>query len=401
VLGSAASIAALTQLRLTDCDLLDELSSGALAALSVLPFGLQHLSIRRIFHKGCSVRAPFPAGVLPRLQQLTYLELAGMHLLDPPMAKALGLPPVFFFGTEGEGQEGEGEAGEGEGEEVGALQPLQALTRLVELRLDVLQYDRGEDSSHCRITSSILPSSRQLKRLVLSGRVQLEPDALAGRTQLQLLDLDLTHTIFGAAAEAAQLLSHIQPMQELTHLHLGNLWAVREGSPPAAAYSALIASSKLQYLDISECRLPEGVLPHLFPAGRQLPNLQSLNIAHVREHSEPATIPEGSRLVSCCPRLQSLHLGGVQGLNAVWLAPLQGLSGLHMLRFAGPCLTSDGWQALCQLTGLRELDMCYLPPATREQLLQATQLQQLTRFVFRGFMDQFDCSGRFQGDGTA
>jgi hypothetical protein len=218
VLGDAASVAALTQLRLADCDLLDELSSGGLAALSVLPTRLEHLSISRIYSG--SFKAHFPAGVLPRLQQLTYLELADMYLLHPPMAESLGLPPLFFFGMEGNGEEGEGEGIKAW--ETAALQPLQALTRLVELQLDNLQFDRGEDTSHCRITASIIPSSSHLKRLVLSGGVELEPDALAGKTQLQMLDLDLVHTV-SAAAEVAQLLSHIQPLQGMTHLHLGSL----------------------------------------------------------------------------------------------------------------------------------------------------------------------------------
>jgi hypothetical protein len=389
VLGDAARVAALTQLRLTDCDILDGISSGALAALSVLPTGLEHLSISRIWYSG-TFKAHFPAGVLPRLQQLTYLELAGMLFLDPPQAKSLGLPPVFFPGEDSDGEQGEGE---GEGAEEGAtaaLQPLQALTHLDELHLDDLQFDRGfEDNSPCRITASIMPSSTHVKCLVLSGGVQLEPDALAGKTQLQLLDLDLTHLVTGAAAEVAQLLSHIQQLQDLTHLRLRNFWAVDEGSPPATAYSVLTASSKLQHLSIDMARLPDGVLRHLFPAGRHLPNLQFLKFAHVRESDgELATMPEGSRLVSCCPSLQTLVLGGGQGLTAARLAPLQGLSGLHMLHIAGAGLRSDGWQAVCQLTRLRDLHLCWLH-ATQVESLQATQLHHLTRFVYRGHVEEF------------
>jgi hypothetical protein len=68
----------------------------------------------------------------------------------------------------------------------------------------------------------MLPSTL-LKTLVLSGGVQLEPDTLAGKTLLQYLDLDFTHTVSGGGAEVAQLLSHIQPLQELTRLRLGDL----------------------------------------------------------------------------------------------------------------------------------------------------------------------------------
>jgi hypothetical protein len=403
VLGDVSRLAALTQLRLTDCDLLDP-AWGVLAALSVLT-GLEHLSISRIYHK-VGGKAHFPPGIFPQMQQLTYLELAGMYVVAPSKAKVMPfpVPPVFFFGGEGHGggqaDEGQGLEGQGEADgEAAALQPLQALTRLVELRLDALQLDTmvpvGPDSevggtiaTPCRITASQLASTN-LKCLVFSGGVEVEPEALAGKTQLQHLDLDLNYTVLGAAAEVAQLLSHIQQLQELTHLRLPHLRADGEGAPPAAAYSALTASSKLQHLDITDCRVAAGIWEHLFPAGRQLPHLRSLNIAHVQEPNRViAIMPEGSRLASCCPSLQTLDLGGLQGLNAARLAPLQGLSGLQTLRIVGWGLTSDGWQAVCQLAGLRELDLCYCR-ATREQLLQSTQLQQLTRFVYRRFVEEF------------
>ena len=51
----------------------------------------------------------------------------------------------------------------------------------------------------------------------------------------------------------------------------------------AADFSALTASSKLQHLSLSRCWLPAGVWQHMFPAGRQLPQLRSLKITYVRE----------------------------------------------------------------------------------------------------------------------
>jgi hypothetical protein len=391
VLGDASRLAALTQLRLTDCGLVDEpllACSAGLAALSVLPVGLQHLSISGIYHQtGC--RAHFPTGIFPQLQQLTYLELAGMNVVTPAKAKAQYFPPVFFLGMEGDGQ-GEGDEEEGM---VAALQPLQALTRLVELRLDALQLDQSVASIliHCRITASMIPSTH-LTCLVLTGGVQLEPDALAGKTQLQYLDLGLdtlSAMLVGAIVEV-QLLPRIQPLRELTHLRLRNLWA-EEGSPPAAAYAALTASSKLQHLDISECIVPVGVWAHMFPAGRQLPHLLSLNISMLQTpRGGVATAPQGSRLVGCCPSLQSLDVRGLRGLNAERLAPLQGLSGLHTLRYGSYDNDADGWQAVCQLTRLQELDLQY-PSATQEQLLLSTQLQSLTRFVNRDLYGRFSC----------
>jgi hypothetical protein len=59
----------------------------------------------------------------------------------------------------------------------------------------------------------------------------------------------------------------------------GDLRVVDQGIPPAAAYAALTASSKLQQLDISSCVLPAGVWQYVFPVGRQLPHLQKFDMA--------------------------------------------------------------------------------------------------------------------------
>ena len=268
---------------------------------------------------------------------------------------------------------------------------LQALTRLAVLRLHDLKLDMASDRP-CRITASMLPSTH-LKQLVFSGAVQLEPKALAGKTQLQHLDLDLIHTVTWGGAQVAQLLSYIRPLQELTHLRLGHLWTDEADGPPATAYSALTVSSKLQHLDISSCMVAEGVWEHLFPAGRQLPHLQSLNLSYLKESDGlSATAPEGSRLASTCASLQCLDLRGLQELNAERVAPLQGLTRLQTLQLSGVGLTATGWQAVGQMTGLRELAVGVTHRGiTRELLLQSTQLKQLTSFSYRGCgYDGFD-----------
>jgi hypothetical protein len=146
---------------------------------------------------------------------------------------------------------------------------------------------------------------------------------------------------------------------------------------------------------MSGCTLPEGVWQHLFPAGRQLLHLRSLDVSKIWEPSaEHAAAPEGSRLVSCCPGLQSLNLQHLQRSGQV-LGPLQGLSGLHTLLLAAPCLeweallVADGreFDAVCQLTGLRELELT-APDALQEELLmKLTQLQHLTRLTYTGRVD--------------
>jgi hypothetical protein len=183
----------------------------------------------------------------------------------------------------------------------------------------------------------------------------------------------------------AQLLHHLQPLQQLTHLSMsGSLQAVEGSTPPASACAALTASSKLQHLDICRCILPADVWQHVFPAGRQLPNLQSLNISGIKQPSGSyAQTPEATRLVSCCPCLHSLRLGS-RPCSAELLASLQGLSGLQVLQCGWGEGTAEGVQAVCQLTGLRELVVCGLECRQEEgSLLQLSLLQQLTMLQYR------------------
>jgi hypothetical protein len=229
--------------------------------------------------------------LLQSLQQLTYLELSS----------------GMFLSAEGV-----------------ALGPMQALTRLIDLRLGCCMA-----LNSARATASMLSGSQHLTRLDVSGLI--EPGLLVGKTQLQHLGLP-SLSISGGAAGEAQLLSYLQ---QLTHIDLSDsLREATHSNLPAAAYSALTASSKLQYLGIRGCVLPAGVWQHLFAAGRQLPHLTSLQARGVLQASgDVALAPEGSLIVSCCPNLQDLNIDCLES-HAELLAPLQGLSGLHTLRFS-------------------------------------------------------------------
>lgn len=213
------------------------------------------------------------------------------------------------------------------------------------------------------------------------------------------------------AAWLEQLLSHLQPLQQLTFLVMKNtLWADHQDDPPAAAYAALTTSSKLQHLDLTGCRLPAGVWQHMFPTDRQLPQLQSLQLIGVKQLAGgAATAPDGSLLVSCCPGLQKLDMEGLQARAGV-LSPLQGLSALHTLRLGvdgdrggdgggdrgsdsesdggGHATVADGMPEVCQLTGLMELSL-RVPRDTqfRQLALQLTQLQHLTHMSYHGPVD--------------
>jgi hypothetical protein len=368
VLGAAAAVAALKTLRLRDCRLTDG-EKWIAAALSPFCAVLQHLSIRNVSFHGLPV--VFHTGVLQQMQQLTHLELAS----------------ISAAGTERRRP---------------ALQDLQSLTRLVDLRLD----RPGEGGDRPKVTANMLSGMQNLTRLDFCQLV-LEPGALAGKPKLQHLQLITSYTDGSITEGMAQLLSRLQDLQQLTHLDFtGTLsaYAMEWGAPaddgsetyqerdrpPAAAYAALTASSKLQYLNISNCTLPAGVWQHMFPAGKQLPHLETLVMSGVsRPSGLSAAAPEG--LVSCCPALRVLDMQSMRG-SVKLLASLQGLSGLRILRLApassawDELMEAEGFVAACRLTGLRELSLYTgYTPATREGLLRPlTQLQQLTRLYYEG-----------------
>jgi hypothetical protein len=73
--------------------------------------------------------------------------------------------------------------------------------------------------------------------------------------------------------------------------------------------------------------------------------------------------------------------------RAELLAPLQGLAGLRELTLRPVGTSAEGLGAVCQLTGLRRLDI-YDPRGYNELLLlRLTQLRQLTALHFSGTVD--------------
>ena len=179
------------------------------------------------------------------------------------------------------------------------LKWLAAMTALVDLRL-------SSDSTY-NISASMLSGLQSLTRLQLAvpdrrkadARVSIEPGLLSGKTRLQ--HLELLHCDAGVAAYERQLLARLGELQQLTYLsmrgslhHSGAHFSVI----PAAAYSALTASSKLQHLDI-DCCWPAFAWKHMFAAGRQLPQLRTLYAS---------VFLDSSCLFRCCPGLRKVGL---------------------------------------------------------------------------------------------
>jgi hypothetical protein len=187
-----------------------------------------------------------------QLQQLTYLELACKL------------------------------AASGQNQDRPALRPLQALTSLVDFRF--------VGNNRHLVLAGMLSGSRGLTRLSCTA-ISIDPGVFSGHTRLQHLQLQrcvLYPENLGAAllAGVAQLFCHLQELTELTHLDLQGtvMWnqpTAASSAQQLSAFSALVASSKLQHLDMSTCCLPGCVWQHLFPAGWQLQQLHSIDILDI------------------------------------------------------------------------------------------------------------------------
>jgi hypothetical protein len=150
-----------------------------------MPKKLQHLNINCIGVPDDQRLALFPtSALLPLQQQLTYMELRGVALEGPYWDD-----PTDCI-----------------------LEPLEALTGLVELRIDCSPVYGKSVLAY----SSMLSGMRSLTCLRLVS-ADVDPEVLASQTQLQHLDLSFCSLCPSDGAGAAALLSHLQQLLKLTH----------------------------------------------------------------------------------------------------------------------------------------------------------------------------------------
>jgi hypothetical protein len=344
----------LKQLRLRECELLDG-PEGLAAALSLLP-GLEHLCDR--LNGGLRpVYAFANADVLLGLQQLTHLELACAQLSGSCQARS-------------------------------SLQPLEGPSQLVHLHLS-LSVLWGASGDEDWLAASLLSGTSVLTHLELAG-CKLDPRVLSRNAKLQHLNPGGGCSLVDSGTTGMQqLLSRLVDLTQLTHLGLDdNAYVDGAGNPAVAAFSALTVSSKLQHLDISWNGLPAAVWQHIFPPGRQLPHLETLILECINDPAtgDPIPAPEGSRLVSCCPSLQCLDIRHLQ-YGTELLVALRKLSSFQILYLTaenGPDL--EGLEVVCQLTGLRQLELD-AGSLSEGLLLQLTQLTCLTRLKHTGIVN--------------
>jgi hypothetical protein len=203
--------------------------------------------------------------------------------------------------------------------------PLAVLQQILQLQhLQSLQI-----KSVYKFDAATLVNMTQLLCLQLEG-MDVDAAVLARMPHLQQLVLEDCRS----AAPAASALEGIGQLSQLRVLKLLH-WttAQNDGShmqqsllheAPVGRLSALIASSHLQRLHIScvdrhnsfRSPLPEGFVAHMFPQGRLLAQLVSLQLGPEHEctisHKTSCILGEDLQHIALsCPHLKSLHIKGV------------------------------------------------------------------------------------------
>jgi len=211
----------------------------------------------------------------------------------------------------------------------------------------------------------------------------VDPAVLAGFTQLQQLDVKCGDP--WDAEGSAALLAAIGQQAQLTGLSLELYSSHRIWRPPsAAAFSALTASSSLQYLKLQNCQLPACAWQQMFPPTRCLPELRCLCLDdNGGADGQQLGCAAMQAMVACCPALTCLRLG--PQLDVLTAAPLQQLTGLAIQRMDAPFQDSE--HSIARLTGLQELSLDArrsYDRVTASGLLQLTVLQQLRSIVVTG-----------------
>jgi hypothetical protein len=181
----------------------------------------------------------------------------------------------------------------------------------------------------------------------------------------------------------------------------------RPGHPPHA-FATLTASTRLEFLHVEfnsftdlfddYALLPgRDVLQHMFPSGRQLPELRTLGLGCAENWYSNWRVPAAdlARIASSCPRLRSFgwyHL--LEPATAADLSPLLRLTGCSSLRLGGEGVGSSAAPIVAQLTQLTDLKWGFcigddLDSRALAQLTKLKQLQQLelTRLHWHGTHD--------------
>jgi hypothetical protein len=248
-----------------------------------------------------------------------------------------------------------------------------------------------------------------LQKLKLT-QTSISPEALASLsrlTRLQLFECRVTH--HQRPAHTAALLPAIGSMHQLQHLALQGVDTLLQTDKPADC-AALTASSQLTHLWICSSNwqpLTRAAVPHMFPAGRQLPQLQQLVLSGAESDCEEALLSIGCfttanlhSIVSACPALRRLDISGVLAIGSDVSALLQLPSTCASLTLGGISLSPHSVSekaagVVAQLTQLTFLEWRKCPgkyPGLTDAALQLlTALELLQTFRMQGLDRSCSC----------
>jgi hypothetical protein len=200
------------------------------------------------------------------------------------------------------------------------------------------------------------------------GEYEIREGIIASMPALQRLSLKL-------CILPAGMLVELQQRQQLTHVDLVMCQWEENGPPPAGAFAALTASSRLQHLSVRFLKHGAGALDSMLDNRRQLPNLKQLTWGF----NEGERTPSGSSIVRCCPGLEELHISMLHnpwGVCTQLLSPLCALVQLTSLSLKACRLQSIDVLHICSISGLREMFLSLKAPLPA--LWQLSNLRSLT-----------------------
>jgi hypothetical protein len=264
---------------------------------------------------------------------------------------------------------------------------MQQLSQLTSLKLADLAVVFTSSTTSSTSSTSSWPCLIALQKLVLS-RCTLPPAAVAALTQLRALPLERVNINIGRPL--GDLLRAVAALTQLTQLdmaHPGEQYL--RIHPPAAAFTALTASSHLRSLKLS--LLGSKVLEDwvLFRSHHMYPHLRTVHIevsSGYKSWVRPLSEQQVRRLSRCCPALESLSLalGNSRNLFSAAWEPLQQLSALtHLALHCGSNMASEIAARLAgELTRLQKLELEGVPDVRDGFLLRLTTLTALQELHF-------------------
>jgi hypothetical protein len=230
----------------------------------------------------------------------------------------------------------------------------------------------------------------QLRQLILEYMV-FDPTALASMTLLTMLELGECEPSKADGVDGPScFLAAVRGMSQLEWLTLSN-----DDVPlclsmaQACDCAALTASSKLVHLEVCGAHprpLPATAILHMFPAGKQLPQLGNFLLASALDDStgDCITAADLHSIIKACPAIKWLDITCVLAADADVSVLLQLPPTCCSLEVGGNAFGDEAAGVIAQLTQLTSLDWIKSPGLTGAGLETLTALQQLQDFEFWG-----------------